>query len=949
MSLTQTKYECFENDPYGVRIYTLANGLKVYLAQDFDEPRIKTRIAVRAGATSDPSDATGLAHYVEHMMFKGTDLIGALNRDKEMSIISKIKSSYEELAITESPEEIIQINNTIDQLSTAASLEAIPGELDKLYSIMGCRSTNARTGFEETVYENDIPKVELERWISLEKERFTSPVLRLFPPELEVVYEEFNQSQDDDVSRAFDIFLSGMFPIHPYGRAGILGKGDHLKKPSMEKIEEFLNRWYVPSNMALVLTGDLDFEKTIELVQKYWADIPKGNPPVKNAIIEEPLKKPVIKTIHGPDSPFVLMGYRFDGFGSEDELYLTLIDMIMSNNQAGTLDLNLVQKQRVLEAESSFEVYRDYSWFSLYGVPGVNQSLKNVVSLLNREIELLKKGAFEPWYNDAVITCFEIDKLNELDGSNKVESFVDAFITGVSWENYLKRIDSLKKITFDELVDFVNRKFIDNYSIVYKKKGTPKNIIYIKKPNLTPVVLNREVESSFCSSFKKVEVKRNIPQFPDFSELKPIHLGSGRELYYNHNSKNELFELQITTDRGRFDDLRIHYGGEYRDFIGTKDYTPKEFQQELFKRGLDLVVSGNDDRTTIALSGRERDMEFGLKLLDQFINYGESTNVSYKKFLRRIGLMRRNAKSSKRIILWGGLYNFLHYGKDNPFRHYLTLRELKHIGSKKLIDIIQEIFTSPFELYYYGPTSSSNLKPILKDFSNKFELKHLEKETKPFIPLKHSKANTFIVNYDMVQSEILLTGQGVPFKKDLLPVVFLFNEYFGGGMDSVVFQEVRERRGLAYSAYASYSLPKDQKDNFVFSFYVGTQGDKVTDALRCMLGLLECFPKVNSYFDAVKSSIIKNIESDAVLKRDHYFMMKDAKKYGLTEDIREFVFDKVKELTINDLEMFYNTHIKGQLIHALILGNKKNMPIKDINTILGRKAEFLSLKSLYGY
>ena len=253
-------YESYPNDPYGLRVYTLNNGLRVYLSRSSDEPRIKTRIVIKAGASYDPDDATGLAHYVEHMMFKGTDLIGALNREKEASLISKIKNKYEELYLAETPEIVNKINRDIDTLSRVASLEAVPGELDKLYSIMGCRSTNARTGFEETVYENDIPVTELERWVSLEKERFSSPVLRLFPPELEVVYEEFNQSQDDDISRAFDKLLNNLFPGHPYGRSGILGKGEHLKKPSMEKIEVFLNTWYVPENMEIILTGDLDFD-----------------------------------------------------------------------------------------------------------------------------------------------------------------------------------------------------------------------------------------------------------------------------------------------------------------------------------------------------------------------------------------------------------------------------------------------------------------------------------------------------------------------------------------------------------------------------------------------------------------------------------------------------------------------------------------------------------------
>ncbi|MBN2618213.1 MAG: insulinase family protein [Spirochaetales bacterium] len=942
-------YKSYDNDPYGVRIYTLKNGLKVYLSQDFNEPRIKTRIAVKAGATSDPEDATGLAHYVEHMMFKGTDLIGALNREKEASIISKIKNKYEELANEESQEEINKINLEIDTLSSAASLEAIPGELDKLYSIMGCRNTNARTGFEETVYENDIPTIELERWIRLEKERFTSPVLRLFPPELEVVYEEFNQSQDDDVSRAFDQFLTNIFPKHPYGRTGILGKGEHLKKPSMEKIEEFLNKWYVPSNMAIILTGDLDFDKTIDVIEKYWGDIPSGSPTVKNAIIENEIKKPVISTVYGQDSPFVLLGYRFDGFGSEDELYLTLIDMIMSNNQAGTLDLNLVQKQLVLEAESSYEVYRDYSWFSLYGVPAMNQSLKKVVSLLQNEITSLKKGKFAKWYNDAVITCFEIDKLNELEDSGKIESFVDSFITGLSWDNYLKRIDRLKKITFDELVSFINRKFLNNYTIVYKKKGNPKNLIYINKPNLTPVVFNRDLESSFCQEFKKVNVERKEAYFPDLNQLIPIDIGNERKLYYEYNSTNELFELIINVDKGRLNDLKIHYGVEYRDYTGAGDYSPSEFQQELFKRGLELEISGKDSKTTITLEGRSVDFEFGLKLLLSFILDGKSDKKSFKKFIKRISVTRENAKNSKRVILWGALYNYIHYGKDNPFRYYIPLSKLKKIGSTEFLNTIKNAFLNPFEIYYYGPDNKDFVSNMLKDLSQKLKIEDSINSIKDFTYKVHSTPKTLLAHYDMVQAEIIMTGLGVKFNAQLIPIVFLFNEYFGGGMDSVVFQEIRERRGLAYSAYASYSMPRNRDENFIFSFYVGTQSDKAPDVIRCILGLLDFFPKVNNYFDAVKSSILKNIESESVLDRERYFVLKDMERYGLKKDIREIVYKGVKDLTIDDLENFFNKYIKDLVLHTLILGSKKNLPINEIETILDVNLEIINLKKVFGY
>lgn len=947
VSKSRWEYDSYSQDPYGVRIYTLKNGLKVYLSQDFHEPRIKTRIAVKAGATSDPDDATGLAHYVEHMMFKGTDLIGALNRDKEASIISKIKGMYEELSLAETPEDITRINSTIDNLSRAASLEAIPGELDKLYSIMGCRDTNARTGFEETVYENDIPRVELERWISLEKERFTSPVLRLFPPELEVVYEEFNQSQDDDASRAYDALLGSLFPGHPYGRAGILGKGEHLKKPSMEKIEEFLKTYYVPSNMGIFMVGDLDFDETIEIINSYWGDLEGEIVPVATSpkILEE-IKEPN-KTIYGPDSPFVILGYRFEGLGSEDELYLTLVDMIMSNNQAGLLDLNLAQNQRVLEAESSYEVYRDYSWFSLYGVPVKGQSLKAVSELLLKEVENLKKGKFHSWYKDAVIRCFNLDKIQEIGSSNKIESFVDSFISNVKWDEYIDRIERMNSITTQGLIEFINNKFSNNYTVIYKRRGDAKDLYQIKKPNLTPVVLNREIESKFCKSFKDIEISKNSPKFADFTRLSPIEVGRERFLYTS-KGKNDLFELTLLVPYGRLHSLLAHYGGEYRDYIGTANYSNKRFQQELFKRGLDLVLSIGDEKSQITLSGFSEDFSKGIELLTEFISCPFGDKKSYKKFLRRVAVLRDNAKSSKRIILWGGMYNYLHYGPGNPFKYYLRLGELKRIGFKKTTDIIKTIFSSEIDFHYEGPLTPEELTPVIRDFSNKFEFSSNTFKLKSF-PFTRSEEDFLFCHYDMVQGEVLLTSRGVKFSKNIIPLVYLFNEYFGSGMDSVVFQEVRERRGLAYSAYASYSLPKSSDGDFIFNFYIGTQGDKVVDAISCVLGLLEFFPKAENYFDAIKRGILKNIESESFKNSDLYFLFKESEKFGLDMEIREYVYKGIESIEISQLEEFFNQYIKSLNLKTLILGDKDSIDLKRLEELLGAKSHRLKLKKIFGY
>jgi zinc protease len=672
----------------------------------------------------------------------------------------------------------------------------------------------------------------------------------------------------------------------------------------MEKIESFLNTWYVPENMAIILTGDLDFDYTIGVIDTYWGNFKaKSNLPVREKVVAREINSSST-TIYGPDSPFVIIGYRFDGAGSKDELYLTMLDMIMSNNQAGLLDLNLVQKQKVLEAEASYEVYKDYSWFTLYGVPLRGQSLGGLSRELYREIEKIKNGGLESWYPEAVLRCFELDKIQDYSSSSKIESFVDSFVANLSWSEYLERIEHLKKINFTDLVSFVRDRFLKNYTIIYKKEGEPRDLFLIKKPNLTPVYINRDVESDFCKSFVSIDIKRQTPIFGNIMDFSETELINHRKFYYSHNSENNLFDLLFYVDIGRLHSLIIHYGAEYRDFIGAANLSPRTFQEELFKKGLDLAISSSDVSTELTLGGFSQDLDFGLKLLEKYILKGLGDKKGFRKFLSRIRVLRENAKNSKRAILWGGLYNYLHYGNDNPFKYYLTIKAIKKLGKNSLIKAIGDVFTGSGEFFYYGPLSREEVQTRLEAFSDMLGYKSIEYKKKNFTLLKYANPRFLFSHYDMVQCEIVFTGAGVKFRKELLPVIHVFNEYFGGGMDSVVFQEIRERRGLAYSAYANYTIPRDNSEYFMFNFYVGTQGDKAVDAIRCALGLLQCFPRSVNYFNAIKSGIIKNIESEGVKDSDLYYILKDANKYGIETDPREYVYSLIKDVSLEDLEIF---------------------------------------------
>ena len=238
-------YETVEGDPLKARIYTLKNGLKVYLSVYKDEPRIQTYVAIKAGSKSDPADATGLAHYLEHILFKGTSKIGSSDWETESKLLTDIEALYETYRGTKDSVERVAIYHQIDSVSGVAATYAIANEYDKLMSNVGASGTNAYTFFEQTVYINDIPANQLNKWVEIEAERFGEVVPRLFHTELEAVYEEKNRGVDSDRRKVWESLLEGMFQKHQYGTQTTIGTVEHLQNPSITEIKKYFYKYYV--------------------------------------------------------------------------------------------------------------------------------------------------------------------------------------------------------------------------------------------------------------------------------------------------------------------------------------------------------------------------------------------------------------------------------------------------------------------------------------------------------------------------------------------------------------------------------------------------------------------------------------------------------------------------------------------------------------------------------
>ena len=943
------RYEYFKNDPLNTRIYTLENGLKVYLSDNKDEPRISTLITVKAGSTSDPEETTGLAHYFEHMMFKGTDEIGTLNWTEEKKLLDQVSDLFEKYKMSSDSLEMRKIYQQIDSVSTLAAEYAVTNEYDKLASSIGAKETNAGTSYDMTVYINDIPSNELQRWAELEYERFSDMVLRIFHTELETVYEEYNMYQDQDNSRARDKLFSVLFPEHPYGRM-VIGLPEHLKKPSMVNIHEFAERYYVPNNMAVILCGDIDYEKTIQIIDQSFGKLEYRELPEKSKVTELPIEKPVEATITGPSAESIILAFRFDeGAGSEAEKYVSLIDMILSNSRAGLIDLNLIQQQKILYGGCSPYFLKDYGIHFFYGGPREGQTLEEVRDLLMAEVEKIKKGEFEDWMLEAVINNLKLDRMRQQENNmSNAFAYMQAFVNETPYRDNLKFLDELGKITKEDLVAFANENFKDNYAIVYKKSGPNDKLVKVDKPAITPVKINREDQSEFFKNFTDTQPDELEPMFVDFQEkITKTSLGNGLELDYIQNPTNEIFSLLYILDMGKNHNLHLPLAVNYLPFLGTDKYSPAELQQEFYRIGISTGVSSSNNRTYISISGLENNLEQGIELFEHLLANVKSDEQAYKDYIDGILKKRQDQKLNQNSILWGGMFNYGKYGPKSSFTTFIPEDELREINPQELTDLIKDLYSYEHRLFYYGKMSPEKVKPHLEEFHKiPVELKEYPAEMS-FAPVDNEENKVFIVDYDMVQANIILMAKDEILNMDLLPEATLFSEYFGTGLSSIVFQEIREARALAYSAFASYNVPalKDEY-HFVYGF-VGTQADKLKTATDALLDLMNNMPKAEKQFSLAKETIRKQIQTERITRQNIYYTYLANLDRGVSHDTRKDVYEGIQDMSLNDLENFFNEHIAGNTYTFLILADEKNLDMGVLKE-LGRIEE-LSLEEIFGY
>ena len=952
------EYQTVENDPLNTKMYTLPNGLKVYMTVNKEQPRIQTFIAVHAGSKHEPTETTGLAHYLEHMMFKGSTNLGTTNYEAEKVLLDQITDLYEVYRATTDDAERKAIYHQIDSISYEASKYFIPNEYDKIMANIGSDGSNAFTNNDQTVYMEDIPSNQLENWAKVQSDRFKNMVLRGFHTELEAVYEEYNKYLNSDWDKLSNAVFGVLTPTHPYNHS-VIGLGEHLKNPSLKNIMEFFHQYYVPNNVAICMSGDFDPDEAMDIITKYFGDWEKNENLTQPVIEPQPeLTEVVEKEVVTPNPESVLLTWRFDGINSHQADTLALLCQVMHNGKAGLLDLDLNLPQKVVGSESELLSYCDYTAFLLSAMPLPGQSLESLRGMLMQEVEKVCNGDFSDDLVKSIITEKKLAEEHMLENNEaRAMQYVDAFTNDVDWADEVNKLSRIEKLTKADIVAFAKKHLRDNnYVCVYKRVGEDKNVKPVEKPAITPILMNRDSVSAFAREILDAKVKPIEPVFVDLkNDITYLNAKRDIPVLYRKNELNSLFNLsyryEIGTTSALPDGLNryLPLAAEYINYLGTDSMTAEQIKQQFYQLGCRFDIDCDMRTTTISLFGLQENMGKAVALMEKVLSNAKPDSVALENLIITKLQERQNTLSMFDAYSYF-LRNYISYGLPGV-EIELTNDELTQAVNKGdvLVGLIKGLSDFEHTITYYGPMEGEKLVTLINDVHQAAsELKDAVVKRVPDL-LQTKENECFIFPYNGTQSFVMsqYACNGLPWDESKVGVAYMYNNYFGAGMNTVVFQEMREKRSLCYGVAARYSMPAYKDQYCTYTTTIQSQNDKLKECIEVFDDIVNNMPESQTSFDVAKKGALTQLSTERVKRTEYFDMYFDAKDLGIDYDIRQKIYEQLQDITLKDIVKFQKDNVKGLRYRSVFAGDPKGLSAEQLQRLGNVKT--LTAHEVFGY
>lgn len=949
VSCSQYRYETVPNDPLGTKIYTLDNGLKIYMSVNKEAPRIQTYIAVKVGGKNDPSETTGLAHYFEHLMFKGSEKFGTADYAAEKPLLDEIESLFETYRVTEDEAERARLYHQIDSISYLASDIFIPNEYDKLMSLIGAEGTNAYTSTDMTVYVEDIPSNQIENWARIEADRFMNPVIRGFHTELETVYEEKNMSLTNDFRKALEAMDGMLFPDHPYGTQTVLGTQEHLKNPSITNIKNYHKTYYVPNNMAICLSGDFNPDEMVCIIEKYFGQMqPNKDLPELKFETKSRIDSVVEKDVYGLEAENIMIGWKYPGAGTRDAMLAEIASSILYNGSAGLIDLNVNQKQATLGAYGMPYTRPDAGEFILMGNPKAGQTLEEVRDILIAETEKLKNGDFDEALLTGTINNLKLGMMNLLaDNSGRADLYVQSFINGTDWKDEVAYIENMSKVTKADVVEWAGKYLgSDKCAIVYKRQGEDKSVQKVSAPKITPIKSNRDAQSDFLAEIQNTEVTPIEPVFVDYEKDMSRFQDKGLDVLYVENKLNDIAYISYGFDAGTETDPALNLAFDYLSYLGTDKMSAEEIAEKMYQLACSFRLRAGGLATGITISGLSENIETAMDIVEELI-YNAVADEQILANLKSDMLKSRDDAKLSQSSCFSALQKYVLYGPEYIRKTTLTDEQIKSITSDELLSKIRNLVSHRHEVMYYGPAAKDEVSALIKNHHKVAEdLKPLEKKYP--VLRKTDASKVYLAQYDAKQIYYLqYSNRGEKLNLDAEPMLTMYNEYFGGGMNAIVFQEMREARGLAYSANARLYSPSHKDDSYMYFAFIATQNDKMKTAIQAFDEIINRMPESENAFTVAKEALTTRLRTERTTGMEILQKYTSDRDLDITEPREKKLYETIPSLTLEDVKETQEEWIKNRIYTYGILGDIKDLDTDYLRTL--GPIEILDSKDIFGY
>lgn len=929
-----------------VKELILKNGMTVWLNEDHTQPKVYGAVVVRAGAKDCPD--TGIAHYFEHIMFKGTDRIGTVDYEAERPWLDSISAQYDLLSQTNATvlngftqEEIdtrrAAIQQHINDLSLRAADFVIPNEFSRLVSKYGGTGLNAATGPDVTYYYNTFLPQYMVQWCWLNSERLIHPVFRGFQGELETVYEEKNRSADY-FGGAMDKVLKAIFKEQPYAYS-VLGSTENLKNPRLSDMASFYEKYYIASNMCLVLVGDITPDSALTaLLEETFGRVPTGPVPERSVSPLPPIAKGERIEIKLPIPLISAEALVFSGPTAldVDAPAMRMASLLLSNEKAGMID-SLVNEHLVMMAGVlGIDELNDAGLEALYIIPRIPfGKIKKAEAACMLQLRRLMDGDFseEQLEQQKRQWLMETEqKLETIDGRGA--QMIDVCSRGYGWQQYLDQIVACRSVTKADVMRVARKYFDANYLTLVKKYGIDKKET-LKQPGYVPVQpKNAGKKSAYAAWLETLPTDSQTIRTVDFThDVIRTALTDHATLFYKENPLNDIFTFTLRYYNGTRMTPLLAQLTEYLGTIGTDSLRKQQLAMSWQQLGVTMGVDVGDERVAFSLTGRDDSLEPALRLLAHFLLRAQGDNKALKE-LKQAAKVTDKAFGKQKDDVLMPLIDYVRFGQQSDYLRQPSLKEVKALKSDDLLQLFRDLQHYDCDLVYCGrlplqyvATLSQQLLPLAQCERPRVDTSRLLQATRmPTVYFYHvpKSRQNYVCSYELLPAQNTSAGRAV---------ARLWARYMGGGMSGLLFQHIREFRSLAYSTQGLLVEPRDARhicDPQAFITITGTQADKTIQVVGAVDTLLRQMPMKAENLDASRQELLSQVQNNYPTFRTLGFYVANSLMHGYTADPNSQLVYQLPGIGLSEVEYFFQQHITGNRRVWLVIGDRRLTDLKAL-------------------